>query len=1406
MKKLLLIVIALILILAAAGAVFVFSIDWNEHKSKIASQFSELTGKRVVFEGPVTMSLFPSPYLTAEQVKIYSQDSKVKEPLAEIKSLVARLSLQPLLRGDFDVKRMSLVEPKIIFSNNTEQGFNWKSNLSEEQRQKLQEVQVKLDSVTIEKATLILDDQIRKIDWHLENLSAEVIAESVLGPYKIEGSYIKNNNPEGFSIAIGSLAENFATQLNLTLTNPATQTYVRFDGSVMPKNDAVNGNIIFESKKLMNFVTQNFKSFSFDQAYDLPLAFSTEVNANQQKIELANTVIKYGTTAAAGNIIIPRNVEGSMQDQGLDNATKKIELAFDLTDFDLVPAVSYLYNKFLEYDQAEKLFNIDPSLNVIADIKAVKANYRELELSDLALSVDIEPQKIVLNNFEAVFPGNSEFKIKGRIFSNKDQRPEYTADTVLSSDDFAALLRGLKIDPPMPVASIYKKFNGTAKLEGNLQDLKITPLDFVLDKSRISGDVALMRGEKMRMFLLLDGDSMNFDNYLAPLPQEIVNASMAERLKYRFEKLGWLNDLDLQFAMKIGLGIFESLPFENTQFEGKITDGKMQISKLDIASMAGAKIDLAGEVSGFGQEPQFANLKYQIKSPEFLPLLNKFGIKVAKLDPKIFKNFSSEGIMTGSPKRFAVKNAAKLEDVEITFGGVVDRRGAEAIYDGSLYIKSPDFLKLMTNLNIKYTPNVYSLGLLTLDGNFQGKMNKFVLNKLQLNVGQNAAQGNLDYDDTSGRIKMSGQLEINQIEAERFFYNPGSQASKEVVAFRKSEGDKAEFLAKPLFDAMKLNYDVYNEFDLNLELKIAKLLLREKLLTGNSLRLGLNNGIAKISGYKGQIYKGILSGDMELEMTTDPVLKTNLKVEKMQPDDSFWSGQKYGLSYGILDAAIKLETDASSVENMFKNLNGEVDFTVADGAIKGWNLENIAKDLSLRREGKGFPAVVKANLEQGKTAFLSFGGKINFLKGDYKIQDALLMGDNYRVGMQAQGNLLLWDVNSNQSLIFESLQKFPPIGFAFRGSLAAPMLEVDVAKIVKIYEDEQNEVISKQKEAEQKYREELQKKLNEQISMTKVLENRLNNEMRPKLKELMQKSGREETSKKLQLLSVEQDNIGKGIGEVVTLGMTPKYDDELISTVERRNNLLLKRLDKVEKNMTLENMEDIKFKINQVYNQVVKIYGESREQMNNYRAAYDGFNTRLNVIKSEYYLENDPQVILLSKTIQSMFLNLDSINNSMYRDYVQMQSSTNPKQLEDYIVKIGTLRNEAQERAKSLGAEVARFSEYGESKVKAEEAAYHNRKREAEIKRKLEENTGKISLPGAGKSMTVVRDIEDIEKSENRQGSDKLQVLDFSSEAGENVIVKQWDKNKEKKPSKNSNLLKPIEGEVSKATGVIVKK
>ena len=231
----------------AGVSLYVSMIDWNQHKEKLTEQLMEITGKKIVFAGPVSMSIFPSPSLNATNVHVYSVvNQDLKNPLMTVKSVVADLSFSALLGKNFDVKMISLIAPEIFIRKKGKE-VNWLDSAKTNNQAKIKDINISLDSVLLDNAKFVIIDEDEDRKTVISKVKAEIIADSLNGPYRVDGSYIKDNNPGGFAISVGNLSDSFATNLNLVLSQPASESYLRFDGTFLLNNEALNGNLVFES-------------------------------------------------------------------------------------------------------------------------------------------------------------------------------------------------------------------------------------------------------------------------------------------------------------------------------------------------------------------------------------------------------------------------------------------------------------------------------------------------------------------------------------------------------------------------------------------------------------------------------------------------------------------------------------------------------------------------------------------------------------------------------------------------------------------------------------------------------------------------------------------------------------------------------------------------------------------------------------------------------------------------------------------------------------------------------------------------------------------------------------------------------------------------------------------------------
>ena len=69
MKKLGFALLGLLVLLIAAVLVGPSFVDWNEHKGRFTAEVRELTGREIAIDGDISLSLLPTPALSAAKVR-----------------------------------------------------------------------------------------------------------------------------------------------------------------------------------------------------------------------------------------------------------------------------------------------------------------------------------------------------------------------------------------------------------------------------------------------------------------------------------------------------------------------------------------------------------------------------------------------------------------------------------------------------------------------------------------------------------------------------------------------------------------------------------------------------------------------------------------------------------------------------------------------------------------------------------------------------------------------------------------------------------------------------------------------------------------------------------------------------------------------------------------------------------------------------------------------------------------------------------------------------------------------------------------------------------------------------------------------------------------------------------------
>ena len=1347
MKKFVLGIVVLLVAGVVGAYVYVENIDWNQHKGKIAEQFYNSTGKHISFEGRVGFKLFPIPYISADNVKIYNKKSKAETPLLDVKTMSAEIALMPLIKGEIDIKKMELdgVKVNIDWDNG---GLNWQTDLSPDQRQMMEESKMALNSVSLRNAEVNIEAKASDFALKLTNLTGAISAESVFGPFRIEGNYLKGNSPQGFAITVGKLSESFATTLNAVVTNPKSESYVRFDGSFHLGNKVLNGNVIVESKKIADLINDNINKQLIDVKYNIPAAVGFDVVLNPQNVNLSNIVVKYGNSQGAGVFQMPLNEE---------NGKKTIVTKFDFTDLDLSPAVDVVKSFVTKYKEVD--YVPDYGFDVDAEVKALRASYNNQGLKDFKADVALVDNVIKVDDLSMTLPGDMEVKVKGNVYS-EDDTVFYQGEIDANSDDLSATMNWLDIAPNAVKAGVYKKMVMSALVAGNLDKIQVSPFKISLDKTTAEGEAGVIFGKRKDVMVVLNLDTINLDNYVSPIPEEEKGKPWTERMSYRFSKMGSLNDFDMVLNAKAGLIIYESMPFEKVDVKASLLNGVADIEHAKIGQLASSAMDFKGKISGFGDKLQMDNLQFEINTSDVSSLINKFELKLPDLDYKKFNKGVLTGAINGTFENFATNSKLNIGQLEASYKGLVDRSRQDVVVEGNIFVKHPEFVRLLNNLHVKYMPQASGLGLFNFEAEIKGQATKWQMDNLRANVGFSLFEGKVAYDGAGEKPLIETDLKVNKLELEKYLVRGKNELSVNAVEQVKKDA----FLPKPLWHREAINYDLYKANDVKAKINVSELSYKNHVFKNSRFGLDIVDGVAKVSDFAAIYNNAPITAQASLNMNDKGDMALNFNIPTADMTDFNFKGGNFGLIGGKFGISADIKSKSFSEYDWISNLNGNLVFRVNGAVVSGFDLDAIHKDLVKREVSEGLNESVKKEVGVGRTASNEINAKMIFENGVFRFKDTKISTLEADVDVSGNGNFENWDIDAVFDVKYHEPQYLPGFSFSFKNGLDNPVIDVDVSSLFKFYkgqEDQKEAVIIAKIENDRK-------EWQEKVEQQKQAADALVVETRSKLEKDLELKKENAYSQKAKIAYEQlKQEIAKALALLVeatgNVDVSEK-NEELLVNLEKANQQALADVEIFKQQIDAIYLSDLKEQNEMWHVKSVDAYNEFKKKAFAFNSEKEKFKKRLYDVMSDYSAKDDVALVEINTRIDKNLSEIENLNKQVAELLMAEDRSLSANLFEQENVFLEDVLKKIVEAEVVLDKDFEAYNIYMAKKVEEIEAAFAKKQEEEENKRKIEENTGSISIKKTGQTKTIVRDIEDIKDAEEKISDEVVKVLDFTKE------------------------------------------
>lgn len=336
-----------------------------------------------------------------------------------------------------------------------------------------------------------------------------------------------------------------------------------------------------------------------------------------------------------------------------------------------------------------------------------------------------------------------------------------------------------------------------------------------------------------------------------------------------------------------------------------------------------------------------------------------------------------ESIITSPAKAinnqpFAVELNLTSALVKLNYQGEVVQQGEEL--NGKLSLSGDSVKALLNWQNIALVAKDEAFNKFSLSTNMGFANNKLTLNKLKVSLDELEFNGSTAIT-LSEPLNISSTIDLGILDLNPYLPEPSSEVETTPTDDQVSQ--------PIVWDNTELDLSVLRSLNANISIKSSQLLIRDIKLGKNELALVLNKGVADVHLKSFQGYEGNGSGVIKLNANKKPYqISTKFDLANINAEPLLTDAAGFDKLIGKGQLAWDLSTQGISQREFIKQLNGHLDISFIDGAVKGVNLAAIAKSASNIMQGNLSAVSLDSDFSNAdKTDFAALTGKFTLTNG-----------------------------------------------------------------------------------------------------------------------------------------------------------------------------------------------------------------------------------------------------------------------------------------------------------------------------------------------------------------------------------------------------------------------------------------
>ena len=778
MRKLFIGLAVLVVVLVAAAFVGPLFVPADSIKGDIAREVAKATGRDLAIDGSLKFRILPAPGVSATGVRLSNAADGSAPDMLRLKSAAVEVALFPLITGNIQISRILLSEPDILLEQYADGTNNWTFVPNPEaasggdagadaaaDSQGTPAPAVRFDNVVIERGTLVYKtpDSTERV----ADVNVTLGAASLQGPFRADGTVSARGVAIGIDAAVGELAEDKATPVNLKISTGGAQ--IGYSGVLAGAPDAarLSGQIEVRAEDLSELVAAFSKAPAPGALKGKPLEIDGTLTASAETVAINDLVLRLGDDSATGAVdvklgeITSAAVVLNLAQLDLDRLLAAVPGAKGGTRTDAgSPPKSdkAATGKAAAPAAAGAGFALPTGISATLETKIDAVVYRGGVIRQVLLNTELADGSVTISQAAAQFPGGANASVIGFV-STTESVPKFEGQAELAADDFRALLQWAGVDVARVPQDRLRKMKGSLTVAATPENVTLTDIDVSVDVSRIRGGVAIAVRERPGFGIGLSLDKLNVDAYLpAPLASGVPSGDPAAKSAVDGKAdaakpagggqetagagsagLAALNRFDAILQLKVGEVIFRDQRLHDINLDSTLQGGSLALRDLSVGSLAGAKAKVNGRVDDLASAPK-ADVKIDLDARDGDRLLALAGVDApAKLGATRLN-----GALQGDMQNLVVDLTLDAMGASMRTAGSFGVLAIPPSYDMQVDIKHPDAAAFAARLRGENGAGEQKLGALAASASVRGDLTASDIDtRIGIGPGEITARGRL---------------------------------------------------------------------------------------------------------------------------------------------------------------------------------------------------------------------------------------------------------------------------------------------------------------------------------------------------------------------------------------------------------------------------------------------------------------------------------------------------------------------------------------------------------------------------------------------------------------------------------------------------------------------------------------